>query len=39
MPLDILDMKVIQVLTEDARSTYKAIAEEAGVSARAQRAL
>ena len=33
MSLDILDMKIIQFLTEDARSTYKVIAEEAGVSA------
>ncbi len=32
MSLDVLDMKIIQCLTEDARSTYKAIAGEAGVS-------
>ncbi len=32
MSLDVLDMKIIQCLTEDARSTYNAIAEEAGVS-------
>ena len=32
MSLDILDLKVIRCLTEDARCTYKHIAEEAGVS-------
>jgi len=32
MSLDILDLKIIRCLTEDARSTYKHIAEEAGVS-------
>ncbi len=32
MALDILDMKIIQCLTDDARSTYKKMAEEAGVS-------
>jgi DNA-binding Lrp family transcriptional regulator len=32
MSLDILDMKVIKCLTDDARSTYRAIAEDAGVS-------
>jgi len=32
MSLDILDMKIIQHLTEDARTTYRAIAEDAGVS-------
>jgi Lrp/AsnC family transcriptional regulator for asnA, asnC and gidA len=32
MSLDVLDMKIIQSLTKDARSTYKAIAGEAGVS-------
>lgn len=32
MSFDVLDMKIIQALTEDARSTYRAIAEEAGVS-------
>ncbi len=32
MSLDILDMKIIKFLTDDARSTYRAIAEDAGVS-------
>ena len=32
LSLDILDMKIIQCLTEDARTTYRHIAEEAGVS-------
>ncbi len=32
MSLDILDMKIIKCLTDDARSTYKKMAEEAGVS-------
>jgi len=32
MSLDILDMKIIKCLTDDARTTYRAIAEEAGVS-------
>ncbi|MBQ04803.1 hypothetical protein CL673_08910 [Candidatus Bathyarchaeota archaeon] len=32
MSLDVIDMKIIQSLTEDARSTYKTIAGEAGVS-------
>ena len=32
MSLDILDMKIIKCLTDDARSTYKKTAEEAGVS-------
>ena len=32
MSLDILDLKIVKCLTEDARSTYKKIAEEAGVS-------
>ena len=32
MSLDILDLKIIKCLNEDARRTYRAIAEEAGVS-------
>jgi len=32
MSLDILDLKIIKCLTDDARSTYKKIADEAGVS-------
>jgi Lrp/AsnC family transcriptional regulator for asnA, asnC and gidA len=32
MSLDILDLKIVKCLTEDARSTYKKIAEETGVS-------
>ena len=32
MSLDILDLKIIRCLTDDARSTYKHIAEVAGVS-------
>jgi len=32
MSLDILDMKIIQRLTEDAKTTYRAMAEDAGVS-------
>ena len=32
MSLDILDLKIIKCLNEDARCTYRAIAEEAGVS-------
>jgi DNA-binding Lrp family transcriptional regulator len=32
MPLDILDLKIVSTLTDDARCTYKKIAEEAGVS-------
>jgi Lrp/AsnC family transcriptional regulator for asnA, asnC and gidA len=32
MSLDILDMKIIQHLTEDAKTTYRVIAEDAGVS-------
>lgn len=32
MSLDILDMKIIKCLTDDARSTYRSIAEDAGVS-------
>ena len=32
MSLDILDMKIIQYLTDDARTTYRSMAEEAGVS-------
>jgi Lrp/AsnC family transcriptional regulator for asnA, asnC and gidA len=32
MSLDILDLKIVKCLTDDARSTYKKIAEEAGVS-------
>jgi len=30
--MDILDLKIVRCLTEDARCTYKYIAEEAGVS-------
>lgn len=32
MSLDVLDMKIIQCLTDDARTTYRSMAEEAGVS-------
>ena len=32
MSIDTLDMKIIKCLVDDARSTYRAIAEEAGVS-------
>jgi DNA-binding Lrp family transcriptional regulator len=32
MSLDILDLKIIKCLTDDARCTYKSMAEEAGVS-------
>lgn len=32
MSLDILDLKIVKCLTEDARCTYRSIAEEAGVS-------
>jgi len=32
LSIDTLDMKVIKCLVEDGRSTYRAIAEEAGVS-------
>jgi len=32
MSMDILDLKIVRCLTEDARCTYKYIAEEAGVS-------
>jgi Lrp/AsnC family transcriptional regulator for asnA, asnC and gidA len=32
MSLDILDMNIIKCLTEDGRSTYRSIANEAGVS-------
>ena len=32
MSMDILDLKIVRCLTEDARSTYKHMAEEAGVS-------
>lgn len=32
MSIDVLDMKIIQYLTEDARTTYRSMAEEAGVS-------
>ena len=32
MSLDVLDMKIIQSLTEDARTTYRSMAEVAGVS-------
>ena len=32
MSLDLLDLKIIKCLNEDARQTYRAIAEEAGVS-------
>ena len=32
MSLDILDMKIIQHLSEDAKTTYRTIAEDAGVS-------
>ena len=32
MSIDILDLKIIKCLTEDARCTYKHIAVEAGVS-------
>ena len=32
MSLDILDLKIVKCLTDDARCTYKKIAEETGVS-------
>lgn len=32
MSIDVLDMQIIKCLTDDARTTYRAIAEEAGVS-------
>ena len=32
MSMDILDLKIVRCLTEDARCTYKHIASEAGVS-------
>jgi Lrp/AsnC family transcriptional regulator for asnA, asnC and gidA len=32
MSLDILDLKIVKCLTDDARCTYKSMAEEAGVS-------
>lgn len=32
MSLDVLDMKIIQYLTDDARTTYRSMAGEAGVS-------
>jgi Lrp/AsnC family transcriptional regulator for asnA, asnC and gidA len=32
MSLDVLDMKIIQCLTDDARTTYRSMAEETGVS-------
>jgi len=32
MSLDVLDMKIIQSLTEDSRRTYRSMAEVAGVS-------
>lgn len=32
MSLDMLDLKIVQVLNRDARKSYKAIAEELGVS-------
>jgi Lrp/AsnC family transcriptional regulator, regulator for asnA, asnC and gidA len=32
MSMDILDLKIVRCLTEDARCTYKYIAEQAGVS-------
>ena len=32
LSLDVLDMKIIKCLTEDGRSTYRNIAEDAGVS-------
>jgi Lrp/AsnC family transcriptional regulator for asnA, asnC and gidA len=32
MSLDILDLKIVKCLTDDARCTYRSIAEEAGVS-------
>jgi DNA-binding Lrp family transcriptional regulator len=32
LSIDVLDMKIIQYLTEDARTTYRSMAEEAGVS-------
>lgn len=32
MSLDVLDMNIIKCLVEDARTTYRSIAEEAGVS-------
>jgi Lrp/AsnC family transcriptional regulator for asnA, asnC and gidA len=32
MSMDVLDLKIVQCLTEDARCTYKHMAERAGVS-------
>lgn len=32
MSLDVLDMKIVKCLIEDGRTTYRSIAEEAGVS-------
>jgi Lrp/AsnC family transcriptional regulator for asnA, asnC and gidA len=32
MSLDLLDMKIVKCLIEDARTTYRSIAEETGVS-------
>jgi Lrp/AsnC family transcriptional regulator for asnA, asnC and gidA len=32
MSLDVLDMKIIQCLTDDSRTTYRSMAEETGVS-------
>jgi len=32
MSIDTLDLKIIQVLNRDARRSYRAIAEEIGVS-------
>ena len=32
MSLDILDMRIVKCLSDDARRTYRSIAEEAGVS-------
>lgn len=32
MSIDVLDMQIIKCLTDNARTTYRAIAEEAGVS-------
>jgi len=32
MSMDVLDLKIVKCLSEDARCTYKHIAEEAGVS-------
>lgn len=32
MSMDVLDMKIIRCLTDDARTTYRSMAEETGVS-------